>query len=310
MMGRQGFDCRERRGKTARSRWMRGGGLRGDMKITVLVENATPSSRLAACHGLSLLVEAADQRILFDVGPDATLLANARALDVDIACVDAVVISHGHADHGGGLGAYLEATQGSRAPVYVREDAFIEHRSGTFESNRSISLDPVLADHPRVVRTAEHTVLGQGVELFSVERASHPAPSSNARLFRVAEGPAGEAVLIPDDFAHEQSLLVNEGGKRVLVSGCSHAGILNIMDRAEELAGAPLDVVFAGFHLMSPSLGEQEGADAVESLGRELARRGATYYTFHCTGMEAFARLRDMLGDRVRYLACGSVVRV
>ena len=82
------------------------------------------------------------------------------------------------------------------------------------------------------------------------------------------------------------------------------------MDRAEELAGAPLDVVFAGFHLMSPSLGEREEASAVESLGRELARRGATYYTFHCTGMEAFARLRDMLGDRVRYLATGSVVRV
>lgn len=280
------------------------------MKITVLVENATPSSRLAACHGLSLLVETADQRILFDVGPDATLLANARALAVDIADVDAVVISHGHADHGGGLGAYLEATAGSHAPIYVREGAFMEHRSGTFERNRSISLDPDLANHPRVARTAEHTVLGQGAELFSVERASHPAPSSNARLFRVAEGPAGDTAMMPDDFAHEQSLLVNEGDKRVLVSGCSHAGILNIMDRAEELAGAPLDVVFAGFHLMSPSLGEQEGADAVESLGRELARRGAIYYTFHCTGMEAFARLRDMLGDRVRYLATGSVVRV
>ena len=127
---------------------MRAGFIRGDMKITVLVENATPSSRLAACHGLSLLVETAGRRILFDVGPDATLLANARALDVDIACVDAVVISHGHADHGGGLGAYLEATQGShyahlrarrrvhRAPLrHVREQPQHLARSRSGESS-------------------------------------------------------------------------------------------------------------------------------------------------------------------------------
>ena len=115
---------------------------------------------------------------------------------------------------------------------------------------------------------------------------------------------------MPDSFSHEQCLLVEEGGRRTLVSGCSHGGILNLMDAAETLAGAPLDAVVAGFHLMDPSGGTVEDAALTRDLARELASRPARYHTFHCTGTDAFALLRDELGDRVRYLHVGSRVEV
>ena len=99
------------------------------MRITVLVENATPSSRLAARHGLALWIEAAGRRVLFDVGPDGSALANAAALGIDVGMADAAVLSHGHADHGGGLGAYLAATRAASTPLYVRPHAFDEHLS-------------------------------------------------------------------------------------------------------------------------------------------------------------------------------------
>ena len=96
------------------------------MRVTVLMENSTPSSRLAARHGLALWVEAAGKRILFDMGPDAAFLTNAEELGVDVATADAAVLSHGHADHGGGLGTYLAVTdaRGAHAPVFVRAHAF------------------------------------------------------------------------------------------------------------------------------------------------------------------------------------------
>ena len=117
-----------------------------------------------------------------------------------------------------------------------------------------------------------------------------------------------DGALVPDRFLHEQSLLVREGDRLALVSGCSHGGVLNLMDAAEELAGAPLTSVVAGFHLMDPSGGTVEDEGLTRSLARELAARPARYLTCHCTGTDAFALLRDELGERVSYLHVGSRV--
>ena len=278
------------------------------MKVSVLLENATPSSRFIARHGLSLLLEtAAGMHVLFDMGPDAGFLENAAMLGVDIADVDVAVISHGHADHGGGLGAFLEATGDAPhpAPVYIRRGAFAPHVSGTRRRHHEISLDASLAGAERIVETGAQHEIAPGLMLFSDVSRHYSEPTSNARLFERA----GDALAL-DSFAHEQSLLVSEGERHVLVSGCSHAGILNIIERAEELAGNTLDAVVAGFHLMSPSVGTGEGGEAVRRLARQLAEKPTRYYTFHCTGMDAFGILRDELGERIRYLATGSVIAV
>lgn len=279
------------------------------MRVTVLMENSTPSSRLAARHGLSLWLElACGRRVLFDMGPDEGFLANARTLGVDVTMADAAVLSHGHYDHGGGLGAFLGACAkaGRDVPVYVREHAFETHVSGSSARHHGIGLDPALAADPHVRVVGERHELGDGMTLFSTALRAHPVASSNARL--LVRGADGN--LAPDTFAHEQGLLVEEGGRRILVSGCSHGGVLNLMDAAEELAGAPLDAVVAGFHLMDPSGGTVEDPTLTRALARELAARPARYLTFHCTGIDAFALLRDTLGERVGYLHVGSRVDV
>lgn len=276
------------------------------MRVTVLMENSTPSSRLAARHGLSLWLELDDgRRVLFDMGPNDGFLANARSLGVDVTEADLAVVSHGHYDHGGGLGAFLAACgdAGRDVPVYVREHAFEEHVSGTPERHHAIGLDPALATDPRVRPTGERCDLGGGLALFSTARRAHPTARSNGRLMERRDG-----ALVPDRFLHEQSLPVREGDRLTLVSGCSHGGVLNLMDVAEELAGAPLTSVVAGFHLMDPSGGTVEDEGLTRSLARELAARPARYLTCHCTGTDAFALLRDELGGRVSYLHVGSRV--
>lgn len=276
------------------------------MRVTVLMENSTPSSRLEARHGLSLWLELDDgRRVLFDMGPNDGFLANALSLGVDVTEADLAVVSHGHYDHGGGLGAFLAACgdAGRDVPVYVREHAFEEHVSGTPERHHAIGLDPALATDPRVRPTGERRDLGGGLALFSTARRAHPTARSNGRLMERRDG-----ALVPDRFLHEQSLLVREGDRLALVSGCSHGGVLNLMDAAEELAGAPLTSVVAGFHLMDPSGGTVEDEGLTRSLARELAARPARYLTCHCTGTDAFALLRDELGGRVSYLHVGSRV--
>lgn len=274
------------------------------MRVTVLMENSTPSSRLAARHGLSLWLELSDGRcVLFDMGPDEAFLANARVLGVDVTTAGAAVLSHGHYDHGGGLPAFLDACEraGREVPVYVREHAFEEHVSGTPDRHHAIGLDSALASSPHVVSVGERREVAPGLTLFSTERRGHPASRSNLRLMERREGG-----LVPDRFLHEQSLLVREGERAFLVSGCSHGGILNIMDEAEELVGGPLDAVVAGFHLMDSSGGTVEDPALTRDMAAALAERPTRYYTFHCTGTDAFSLLRDQLGERVRYLHVGS----
>ena len=277
------------------------------MKVTVLMENSTPSARFAARHGLSLFLETDSARILFDVGPDEAFLENAHAAGVDVSTAQTVVISHGHSDHGGGLNAYLDATARTApsAPIYARDGAFVPHAAGTPERHNDIGLDPALAENPRVVLTQDQLALGEDLLLFSAVDIKHPIVKSNGVLLEETE-----AGFMPDPFRHEQSLLITEGQRHLLVSGCSHCGILNIMDKAERIAGAPLDVVVGGFHLMDPGSGKVEASEFTRELAKELAARKARYYTFHCTGIDAFALLRDELGERISYLYAGAQVEV
>lgn len=277
------------------------------MKVTVLMENSTPSARFAARHGLSLFLETDSARILFDVGPDEAFLENAHAAGVDVSTAQTVVISHGHSDHGGGLNTYLDATARTApsAPIYVRDGAFVPHVAGTPERHNDIGLDPALAENPRVVLTQDQLALGEDLLLFSAVDIKHPIVKSNGVLLEETE-----AGFMPDPFRHEQSLLITEGQRHLLVSGCSHCGILNIMDKAERIAGAPLDVVVGGFHLMDPGSGKVEASEFTRELAKELAARKARYYTFHCTGIDAFALLRDELGERISYLYAGAQVEV
>ena len=282
------------------------------MRLGVLMENSTPSSRFAARHGLSLWLEIATsdglRRVLFDFGPDGTSLDNAHELGIVVGRADFAVLSHGHYDHGGGLGAYL-AMPDATAPVLVRTEAFRPHASGTPSSHHLNGINPAWARHPRVtcVPAEAHVIeLADGLALFTTQTRPHPTPVSNRRLLMQRD----DGSWVPDDFSHEQSLLVCERGRWILVAGCAHAGILNIMDEAGRIAGAPLDVVVAGFHLMNPSAGTAEDAEAVRALAHALAVRPVRYHTCHCTGVTPFGVLREVLGERMDYLSAGTCVEV
>lgn len=280
------------------------------MKITVLLENSTPSDRFCAKHGLSMFIETEGARILFDMGPDGSFIDNARALGIDVTTADLAVISHGHFDHGGGLRAFLEATEaaGRKVPIYVHERAFEDHRANTPAGLKDIGIDAdlITAYADRFVLTNDAFEVSEGLALFADVKMTELAPASNRVLLERADAGSFE----PDSFAHEQSLVIREGGRTVLVSGCSHCGIVNVLKKAEAIVGGPIDAVVAGFHLMNPASGDVEDPATVAAVAEFLASRPTRYFTFHCTGLAAYGILRDTLGDRIGYLYTGSSVEL
>jgi 7,8-dihydropterin-6-yl-methyl-4-(beta-D-ribofuranosyl)aminobenzene 5'-phosphate synthase len=264
------------------------------MRITMLLENdAREGSGLAAEHGLSLHIEAAGRRILFDTGQSDAFARNAEALGIDLAAVDFAVISHGHYDHTGGLARFLELND--HAPVYLHRSAF-EKRGA--KDGRDIGMDVSLKDSPRLVFTDDELALGDGLDLLTCNAQERPFPSHSDGLYQFRDG-----LPLQDDFLHEQYLRIREGGKTVLVSGCSHKGILNIMHWMRP------DVLIGGFHFMGLPC-EGEGREALDRAAEALASYDAEYFTGHCTGRKQFQYLKEQLGNRLHHFAGGMSLEI
>ena len=274
------------------------------MKIVTLLENTACKDGLCAAHGLSLYIETPRHKILFDMGPNDGFLTNAKALGVDLAAVDTAVLSHGHYDHGGGLAAFCEAN--SRAEVLIHMDAFGDfYATNEGREPRYIGLDPELWQiESRVLPTGGLLRLDDELTLFADEGDAFPALAASAALqVRTEEG------FRPDDFAHEQNLLIQAGGKAVLICGCAHRGVVNIRDRAAQLLGRMPDAVIGGFHFFELTPGP-DADRLIDDTGRALLAGETVYYTGHCTGAYAYERLSAILGQRLRPLSGGAVVEI
>ena len=255
------------------------------MKITALTEN-TSKSGLPYEHGLSLYIETEEHNILFDTGQTELFAKNAEKLGVDLSKVDTAVLSHGHYDHGGGLKKFLELNK--TAPVYMSKFAFEPHFNGT---EKYIGLDLSLQDSGRIILTDGVTKIAENLTLYSC--------NGNKKIldlgsFGLNSKENGE--IVPDDFRHEHYLLIEENSKRVLISGCSHKGIVNIEDWFKP------DVLIGGFHLSKLALG-----DKLKSVAQRLNSYDTSYYTCHCTGAQQYDFMKRYMG-RLDYISAGDSI--
>lgn len=269
------------------------------MIIKALVENTSISEDYGSEHGFSLYIETKNHKLLFDVGAGSLFLENAEKLDVNIADIDYLVISHGHYDHGGGLKAFLEHNK--KAEVFLHQQAFEKHyalrRNGNLEY---IGLEEELKQNRQIILTSDRFFISKEIQVFSNIVQRGPRPASNSGLHTEHNGQ-----IMDDTFAHEQNLVVEEEGKTLLVTGCAHNGILNILEHFHHLKGRMPDYVIGGFHLSSRS-GGNEDPDTIDRIGKYLMDTKAKYYTCHCTGIEPYKRLKSVMGESIDYLSAGS----
>ena len=257
------------------------------MRITALSENTTARKGCLAEHGLSLLIEANGRIVLFDAGQSGDAFANAAGLGIDLAAIDAAILSHGHYDHADGFPAFFE--RNATAPLYVRAGYDLPH----FHGGKYIGVAPELRGHDRIVKAGDREDLEGGFTIVSYAGREPVAPIDSDGL----EEDAGSGRM-PEQFLHEQYLIVREGPVCLLVSGCSHRGIANIMHWS---ADEGITHVIGGFHLMRTPADDPR----IEAIAHELLSYPAYYLTCHCTGAEQYRRLKGLMGTRLGYLAAG-----
>jgi 7,8-dihydropterin-6-yl-methyl-4-(beta-D-ribofuranosyl)aminobenzene 5'-phosphate synthase len=277
------------------------------VQITTLIDNRPnpDDPRLVAEWGLSLCVALNGRHVLVDMGASDAFARNAAHLAIDIAAVDAAILSHHHYDHGGGLRHFLELNE--HAHIYLGAAPQGDPTLKLFGFIRKyIGLDQALiARHAHRFRFVhERSEILPGVFVLPRIAGPYARPSGNKVLY-LRQGRA----FIPDDFRHEVVVAIQERDAMVVLTGCSHHGLLNMVETVStEFPGVPVRAVVGGFHLaaLPPLRGMAESARVVADIGRAVLELGvATTYTGHCTGKRAFDVLRDAMGDRVQEIHTG-----
>jgi len=281
------------------------------MIIDTLLENNLfeQAEGLKTAHGLSLHLNCEDGRaILFDAGPDDKFISNAQQLGIDLRQVVFAVLSHAHNDHGGGLASFLALNP--VAPVYLHRMAKTELYARGPEGDRKISLDEsIFNKYTSRFRWCDHfTEVSPGAFILTEIGQQFSRPLGNQSLYKKENDQ-----LVPDTFDHELVFVLREEDGLVVFTGCSHHGILNMVDAVLNAFPAErVKAVIGGFHLYNPTTKETPESPAeIERIGHELLERKVErYYTGHCTGNKSFDILKSVMGERLVAIATGSRITV
>ena len=280
------------------------------MRFVVLMENTAPEgSGLRAEAGLSFYLEYRGHKLLLDAGSSGRFADNAAALGVDLSQVELAVLSHGHFDHSDGLRRFFGVNQ--RAKVYARTTAGGPHFSTSQGSPRFIGVHRDIWEgaQDRFVCSDELAQPLEGVWLVPENVHGGPFASRETNLLRKV----GPDQFVPDDFSHEQSLVLEGARGLVVFNSCSHGGIVNIVQGVKEQLGRPVYAVVGGLHMFSASApsGMNCTPEYAGSVADALVEQGVEkVYTGHCTGPAALALLQGRLGERLTALTGGLTVEL
>jgi 7,8-dihydropterin-6-yl-methyl-4-(beta-D-ribofuranosyl)aminobenzene 5'-phosphate synthase len=234
----------------------------------------------------------AKKKVLFDTGQSGLFYQNAVKMGVDLSQVEIVVISHGHYDHTGGLVKFLEIN--NNALIYIREEAL---QTKTHKGRYIGMPKEILAEaqsNGRVIYTKDSvTPLTSNLSIISTPVRDLP---QMAGFYTEEQGLLG-----PDLFKDEQYLVYDHGGGTTLITGCSHKGIVSIIEDCEAITGTKVLEVAGGLHTSGSSAGEVSGLSA-KLLKTSIQKFAAG----HCTGIESYAVLKSILGERIFYNYTGN----
>ncbi len=275
-----------------------------NLKITAIVENTAGTFEAAGEWGLALWIEADGHGILLDTGQGHTLLQNARLLGINVAAAEALVISHGHCDHTGGIASLMAA--GFAGKIYAHPAALsAKYKREKTPPHRSIGMLPA-SERALRSRVADLVESPQPIMIAPGLMVTGAIPRRNAHEGLAEPCFLDENCTQPDPLIDDQALLIETHRGWAVITGCGHSGLINTLQYAKELIGnGRIVAVIGGLHLFRAS------AERIKATTENLQAFGVELIApCHCTGFEATASLQNQFGSRVVALRAGLTVPV
>jgi 7,8-dihydropterin-6-yl-methyl-4-(beta-D-ribofuranosyl)aminobenzene 5'-phosphate synthase len=271
------------------------------IRITTLVENTASGAGLLAEHGLSFWIEYGDKRILFDTGQSDILIQNAKVLGINLAEADAIILSHGHYDHTGGLAAVLDIA--TKAKIYLHpaaiEPKFSRKTSGTKSIGMPDSAKKAIGNR-EVIWTETSNQIFDGVKVTGqVPRINNFEDVGGAFFL-------DENCQKPDELLDDQTLFIESAKGLVIVFGCGHAGVVNILHRIADLSEKKrFYAALGGMHLLRAS---KECIERTETVFRDYDLKNIG--PAHCTGADVTRRFWNVFPDRCFICSVGKQINI
>ena len=268
------------------------------VKITTLIENSQGEHLgLKTEHGISFFIEADGIKILFDTGESDSFIYNSKLLNLDLLKTDYVVLSHGHYDHSGGIRYFVKLTKDFKLLIgkgffdekYAERNNSYEYIGNDFDENylKMNGINYSVIDN-------QINKISDSVYIITSFNRTHMDEVINPR-FKIKK-PAG---FIQDDFSDEVMIAIDTPKGLVIVLGCSHPGVKNMIDTAKTLLNKPVYAVLGGTHLV-----ESHGVSfhkSIDYLMNDIDIIGVS----HCTGKDAMSEL-SAAGSRYFHNRTGS----
>jgi len=270
-----------------------------NIRITILIENKAYKDSLKTEHGLSFWIEHGNDKILFDTGQSDAILHNARILDINLEQIDAIILSHGHYDHAGGLFSVLKIALG--ANIYLHPAATGSKFSQKTSEAKYIGMSDSAKNAIQscnVIWTAAPATIFPGMSVTGQVPRKNDYEDTGGAFF------ADKNCHKPDKLLDDQSLFIESSKGLVIVLGCGHAGVVNTLDYVSNLTGAKnIYSVMGGMHLLNAN--SARIAKTIEAFKKYQVQK---IIPLHCTGREAMERLKITFGDKCLFLGTGGQI--